>query len=71
MTALIDPALAERWCASGATEAGVYRWVWFVSAFSSYATEALSRAGRSGEIDEVRVGRAFFEWASMVEQSEA
>jgi len=71
MTSLVDAALAERWCASSATDTSVYRWAWFVPAFSSFAAEALARAGRSGVIDEARVGRAFFEWVSMVEQSEA
>lgn len=70
MKSLVDHALAEHWWKSGALEASVYRLPWFLPTFSSFASGVFSRNKLRGNVDEASVGRAFFEWAGIVEQSE-
>lgn len=70
MKSLVNHALAEHWCESGVLEDSVYRLPWFVPTFSVFASGVFSRSNLHGSVDEASVGRAFFEWVGIVEQSE-
>jgi len=67
MNPLLNSGLARGWLEAGSTHGQVFRWSWFDAALRSFALETLNSGGLSGDVDEARSGRAFFEWASRLE----
>jgi hypothetical protein len=66
----VNTALAQRWQTDAEGGRAVHRWTRFLPMFQDHAHAWTAAAGLTVSVDEVALGRAFFGWQRIVDQSE-
>jgi len=66
----VNTALAQRWQTDAEGARAVHRWARFLPMFQEHAQAWTEATGQKVTVNEVALGRAFFEWQRVVEQSD-